>query len=65
MITLYSTHCPQCTLLERQLKEHRIKYEICDDVAKMISLGFTHAPILDVDGTQMNFANALKWIREN
>ena len=64
MITLYSTHCPQCTLLEKQLKQKNIEFTICDDVAKMLSLGFSSAPILDVDGTLMRFADALKWVKE-
>jgi glutaredoxin len=64
MITLYSTHCPQCSLLERQLKQKNIQFEICDDVAKMLSFGFSSAPILEVDGTFMKFADALKWVKE-
>lgn len=63
MITLYSTHCPQCTLLERQLKQKNIQYTVCDDVAKMLALGISHAPILSVDGNLMNLKEALTWIK--
>ena len=62
MITLYSTHCPQCKALEMKLNKKKIKYTICDDQNKMKELGFTSAPMLDVDGTTYTFANAIKWV---
>ena len=64
-VTLYSTHCPQCMLLEKQLKQKGIKFDVCDDVAKMLALGFSSAPILSVNGNYMRFAEALKWVRDN
>jgi glutaredoxin len=62
MITLYSTHCPQCKALEMKLNKKKIEYIVCDDENKMKELGFTSAPILDVDGTTYTFANAIKWV---
>lgn len=62
MITLYSTHCPQCKALEMKLNKKKIEYVICDDENKMKELGFTSAPMLDVDGTTYTFANAIKWV---
>ena len=62
MITLYSTHCPQCKALEMKLNKKKIEYVVCDDENKMKELGFTSAPILDVDGTTYTFANAIKWV---
>jgi len=62
MITLYSTHCPQCAALEMKLNKKNIQYTICDDQEKMKDLGFKSAPILDVDGTIYNFVNAIKWV---
>ena len=63
-ITLYSTHCPQCKALETLLTQKGINFQVNDNVVEMISLGFTHAPILDVNGTLMNFKDALTWVRE-
>lgn len=62
MITLYSTHCPQCKALEMKLNKKKIEYVVCDDREKMKELGFSAAPMLDVDGTYYNFTNAVKWV---
>lgn len=62
MITLYSTHCPQCKALEMKLNKKKIEYVVCDDQEKMKELGFAAAPMLDVDGTYYNFTNAVKWV---
>lgn len=62
MIVLYSTHCPQCKALEMKLNKKKIEYTICDDQEKMKALGFSSAPMLDVDGTIYNFTNAVKWV---
>ena len=62
MIILYSTHCPQCKALEMKLNKKKIEYTICDDETEMKKLGFTSAPMLDVDGTHYNFSNAIKWV---
>ena len=35
MITLYSTHCPQCKALEMKLNKKKIEYTICDDQEEM------------------------------
>ena len=63
MITLYSTHCPQCKALEMKLNKKKIEYDICDDQNKMKQLGFTAAPMLQIeDGTYLPFAAAVKWV---
>lgn len=62
MIKLYSTHCPQCKVLETKLDRAQIKYEVIDDQDEMIRLGFKSAPVLEVDGKAMPFAEAVKWV---
>ena len=64
MITLYSTHCPKCKILEKKLDNAKIKYEICDDRELMAEKGFDLMPVLDVDGQIMNFGEAVKWVNE-
>lgn len=61
MITLYSTNCPKCRALERQLNKSKIEYEVVTDKDVMISKGFTSAPKLEIDGVIMNFPDALRW----
>ena len=64
MITLYTTHCPKCKILTRKLTEKNIEYIEFTDVNKMIEMGFSVMPMLEVDGVVMDFATANKWINE-
>lgn len=64
MIILYSTNCPKCKILEQKLKSKNIKYSEFTDVDKMIEMGFSVMPMLEVDGVIMDFATANKWVNE-
>ena len=64
MITLYTTHCPKCKILEQKLKSKNIEYVEFTDVDKMIEMGFSMMPMLEVNGIIMDFATANKWINE-
>lgn len=63
-ITLYTTHCPRCTILEKKLNEKNLSFNTFEDVNEMIKLGFTTVPILKVDDILFNFSDAIKWINE-
>ena len=63
MITLYSTHCPQCKALEMKLDKKGIVYTINDNEEEMKKLGFKAAPMLKIDDeTYLPFAAAVKWV---
>lgn len=62
VIKFYSTHCPKCSILKKKLDEKKIEYEEINDVEKMIKLGFTQAPLLEVDGKIMDFKRVVEWI---
>ena len=62
MITLYSTHCPRCCIIEKKLKSNGIEFELCDDEDAMIEKGFKEVPKLEVDGVLMDFKEANEWI---
>jgi len=68
-VKMYTTHCPKCNVMERKLKEAYIEFEEIDDNAKVLevatSLGFTMAPLLEVDGRVMDFKDGIEWIRKN
>ena len=64
MITLYSNHCPCCEVLLNELRSAGIPFTIFTDTDQMLSMGFTHLPMLDVDGQLLNYPDALKWIKE-
>ena len=68
-VKMYTTHCPKCNVMERKLKEANIEFEEIDDNSKVLevatSLGFTMAPLLEVDGRVMDFKDGIEWIRKN
>jgi hypothetical protein len=61
MITLYTTHCPKCKVLEQKLKSKNILFTEVTDIEEMTKLGFAMAPVLEVDGKIMEFGEAIKW----
>lgn len=63
-ITLYTTHCPKCSVLEKKMKQKNIKYEEVTDITTMIDLGFDSVPMLDIDGKVMNYTEAIKYLME-
>lgn len=64
MIILYTTHCPQCEILEKKLKTKNFQYQVCDDIDTMLMKGFRAAPNLEVDGTVYNFKDAVIWVNQ-
>lgn len=65
MITLYSTNCPKCNVLETKLKNANINFNISNDLGNLIKQGFREAPILEVDNKYLKFSEAIKWIQES
>lgn len=63
-VVLYEHGCPKCKVLKTKLDQKGIKYENVTNVEVMKSKGFTTAPKLEVDGTIMDFKEAVDWIKE-
>ena len=63
-ITLFSTRCPRCSVLEKKLKQKGIDYNEVNDVSIMEGKGFLSVPILEVDGKIMDFKEANDWINK-
>lgn len=63
-IILYTTRCPRCDIISKKLQENNIGYIEFTDVDKMIEMGFSMMPMLEVDGVIMDFGTANKWINE-
>lgn len=61
MITLYSTGCPKCKILEKQLNKNKIEYKLVTDKDEMINKGFTSAPKLEINGKILDYVDALRW----
>lgn len=64
MITVYSTGCPRCTVLEKKLLQADIMYKICEDRDVMKDKGIDSLPVLEVNGQLLGFAEAIKWVNE-
>ena len=63
-VTLYTTFCPKCRVLEAKLKQKGIEYKEITDVDIMTEKGFMSVPMLEVDGIIMNFTQSNTWIKE-
>ena len=60
----YSTHCPCCEALEERLREAEIEYTVVSNTEQILTLGITHVPILEINGQQMNYPTAIRWLNE-
>lgn len=63
-VTLYSTGCPKCRILETKLNQKNISFNIDKDEDEMIKRGFQSLPMLEVDGKLMDFGDAVRWVNE-
>ena len=63
-IILYSTGCPKCKVLVAKLNAKNIKYNTVSDVGIIRSKGISTVPVLEVNGTIMDFKTAVEWINE-
>lgn len=64
MVTLYSTKCSKCNIVEKKLKEKNIEYFENNNVSQMLEMGLSTVPWLEVNGEMMDFNQAVKWINE-
>lgn len=64
MITLFSTECPKCRVLEHKLNQNNIAYEKSSDIQEVIDKGFMSAPVLKVSDDYMDFVTAVTWLNE-
>lgn len=67
-ITLYTIHCPQCRVLEAKIKEKNLDVKVVDNQDELLEAAKLYniksAPFLVVDGTALQFTEAIKWVRE-
>lgn len=61
-VTLFSTNCPKCKVLEAKLEQAGIECDVVTDENVMIEKGFSSAPMLEVDGEEMGFMEAMRWV---
>lgn len=61
-IILFSTKCPKCNVLEKKLKQKNISYKEVNDIEEMKEKGYLSVPVLEVDGTSMDFKTAFNYV---
>lgn len=61
-LVLYTTHCPNCRVLESKLKSKNLSYTEVTDVEVMKNKGFFSVPYLEVDDQLLSFVEAVKWV---
>lgn len=65
MITIYTTQtCPKCKILKKKLQEKGIEYKEFNDEDEMQRMGILSVPVMDVDGEQLDFPAAIKYVNE-
>lgn len=62
-VIVYSTGCPKCELLKKQLKDNKIAFSEVTDTIEMLSLGFDEVPMLKYDGKIFDYTEAVKAIK--
>ena len=63
-IILYSTGCPRCEVLKSKLADKSIPYTENNSVLEMKNLGITELPVLSINGTMLNFKEAVEWVNK-
>lgn len=63
MITLYSTGCPKCNLLERRLTNDKIEFTVSNNIDKLIEMGFQTAPVLQINDQFVEYGEAMKMLK--
>ncbi len=65
-MTLYTTNCPKCVVLEKKLNNKHINYKKVEDIEKIMEIaneqGINTAPILEIDGEFLDFSHANTYI---
>ena len=61
-VTLFTTNCPQCMMLEAALKSKGVEHQTVYGEEEILKRGCQSAPILEVDGVVMPFPEAVRWV---
>lgn len=64
MITLFSTNCPKCRVLEQKLNNKNVEYIKDSNMDEIINQGFMSAPVLKIDDIYLDFTSAVKWVND-
>lgn len=60
VIVYSSPTCPMCRGVKMKLDKKGIKYEVCEDTEVLKELGFTHPPVLSVNGVLLSTSEQIR-----
>lgn len=67
MITLYTTHCPKCNVLQKKMANKKIDFLLCEDEKEIMEVctktGMNFLPILQIGDDFLDFPNAIEWLK--
>lgn len=67
-IKFYTIDCTACNVLEKKLNAKNLTYETIKDLDTIQKIAVQHAitsaPILEVDGDVMSYADAVNWVNK-
>lgn len=63
VVFYHTTTCPQCKMVEMQLKNKNIEYESVEEVDSILAKGIDHTPALEVDGEILFGKDIINWIK--
>lgn len=46
------------------LDKKEIKYVVDSDIDRMLKEGLTEVPVLDIEGTRLNYQEAINWLMQ-
>lgn len=58
IMTVYSTGCPKCKIIENKLNYNHIRYNIVSDIDVIKSKGYFSVPMVEYKGKVYNFSEA-------
>lgn len=64
IVTMYSTHCPKCQVLEKKLQQKGIEYNVVTDTLEMGKMGIRSVPVLSVNSELLDFKKAIEWVNK-
>ena len=63
-VTLYTTGCPSCIVLEKKMNDKKIDFEKVFDMEELKKLNKTYFPILKVGENLFEFREAIDWVNK-
>ncbi len=65
LMILYSNDCPRCKVIKQMLKKYKYDFTEVDNKQKILDLGFTMYPVVEMDGAFYSYSGFLTYLKES